>query len=81
MRGGIIMTLKKLTSPLVEVDPEIMEVIRELARLGHRALIVGGAVRDALLKIEPKDIDIEVYHIKCLLNNNIYVLFLAGLIV
>ena len=57
------MTMKNLMSPLFEVDAEIMRVIHELVRLGHRSLIVGGAVRDALLKIEPKDIDIEVYQI------------------
>jgi len=31
---------------------------------GGRALIVGGAIRDALMVIDPKDIDIEVYGIE-----------------
>jgi tRNA nucleotidyltransferase (CCA-adding enzyme) len=38
-------------------------IIRDLRAAGFRALIAGGAVRDALLGIEPKDIDIEVYGI------------------
>ena len=35
--------------------------MRELDAAGFRALIVGGAVRDALLGLDPKDFDIEVY--------------------
>ena len=64
------MTMKNLKSPLFEIDPEIMKVVHELTRLGHKSLTVGGAVRDAMLKIEPKDIDIEVYHINyCTLDS------------
>jgi len=37
--------------------------IRELNTLGHIPLIVGGAVRDSILDIPCKDIDIEVYHV------------------
>src|ERR1700687_5832881 len=36
---------------------------RELDAAGYRAMVVGGAVRDALLGGEPKDFDIEVYGI------------------
>ncbi len=39
------------------------EIIRDLDSRGFRALIVGGAVRDALLGGDPKDFDIEVYGI------------------
>jgi tRNA nucleotidyltransferase (CCA-adding enzyme) len=48
----------KLTLP-----PGREEIIRDLRSEGYRALIVGGAVRDALLGLEPKDFDIEVYGI------------------
>jgi len=37
--------------------------VRALAAAGYRAVVVGGAVRDALLGLEPKDFDIEVYGI------------------
>jgi tRNA nucleotidyltransferase (CCA-adding enzyme) len=39
----------------------LAEILRDLRAAGFRALIVGGAVRDALLGIEPKDFDVEVY--------------------
>lgn len=39
----------------------IGHTIRELRVAGHRAVVVGGAVRDAMLGIEPKDFDVEVY--------------------
>jgi len=42
---------------------KIMPVIEELDRLGFKSLVVGGAVRDSLMDVEPKDIDIEVYGI------------------
>jgi tRNA nucleotidyltransferase (CCA-adding enzyme) len=37
------------------------QIVRELHAAGYRALVVGGAVRDALLGGQPKDFDIEVY--------------------
>lgn len=48
---------------LIRLEPKILEIIQELNNRGNLSLVVGGAVRDALLKIEPKDIDIEVYGI------------------
>jgi tRNA nucleotidyltransferase (CCA-adding enzyme) len=39
------------------------EVVRDLHTAGFRAVVVGGAVRDALLGLQPKDFDIEVYGI------------------
>lgn len=41
----------------------VAETIRALRASGHRAVVVGGAVRDALLGMEPKDFDVEVYGI------------------
>ena len=37
------------------------QIVRELHAAGYRAVVVGGAVRDALLGGQPKDFDIEVY--------------------
>jgi len=48
---------------LITLEPKVLEIIQELNNKGNLVLIVGGAVRDAILGIEPKDIDIEVYGI------------------
>src|ERR1700759_3752035 len=40
------------------IDPQALEIVRELQRGGHRAYLVGGCVRDLLLGITPKDFDI-----------------------
>jgi tRNA nucleotidyltransferase (CCA-adding enzyme) len=48
---------------LLTLPSPLEEILRDLNAGGFRALIVGGAVRDALLGIEPKDFDIEVYGI------------------
>lgn len=42
--------------------PGIARALAHAARdMGGRAIIVGGAVRDAMLGFEPKDLDLEVY--------------------
>ncbi|MEI9811783.1 MAG: CCA tRNA nucleotidyltransferase [Acidobacteriota bacterium] len=41
----------------------VEQIVRELRAAGHRSVVVGGAVRDALLGHAPKDIDVEVYGI------------------
>lgn len=43
------------------IDPRILDIAEEIKREGGRALIVGGFVRDRLLGIESKDVDIEVF--------------------
>ncbi len=48
---------------MLDLSPAIERLVRDLRTAGFRALIAGGAVRDALLGHEPKDIDIEVYGI------------------
>ena len=48
---------------MLDLSPALDRIVRELHASGHRALIAGGAVRDALLGHDPKDIDIEVYGI------------------
>jgi tRNA nucleotidyltransferase (CCA-adding enzyme) len=46
---------------LLEVPPQLETVLRDLDAAGFRAILVGGAVRDALLGIPAKDFDVEVY--------------------
>ena len=43
------------------LPPELERIVRALDASGFRALIAGGAVRDHLLGLEPKDFDVEVY--------------------
>ncbi len=45
------------------LPPLVGEIVRELHAAGHRAVVVGGAVRDTLLGLAPKDFDVEVYGI------------------
>ncbi len=46
------------------VLPGLVEtIVRELRVAGHRAVVVGGAVRDTLLGLDAKDFDVEVYGI------------------
>jgi len=45
----------------LELPVLLDQIVRELHAAGYRALVVGGAVRDALLGGKPKDFDIEVY--------------------
>lgn len=43
--------------------PRIASIVERLAQSGGRALLVGGAVRDAVIGVAVKDIDIEVHGI------------------
>ena len=43
------------------LPPLLDQIARELRAAGYRSVVVGGAVRDALLGGQPKDFDIEVY--------------------
>ena len=47
----------------IRMSATLDNILRTLASYGKRALIVGGAVRDAIQGYEPKDIDIEIYNI------------------
>ena len=42
-----------------DIDPNALRVIKELQKAGHTTYLVGGAVRDLLLNIKPKDFDIS----------------------
>ena len=50
--------IQKLPIPLPDY---VSGILSDISNAGGRALIVGGAVRDSLLGISPKDIDFEVY--------------------
>lgn len=47
----------------IALPTPIEQIVRELRAVGHRAVVVGGAVRDAMFGIQPKDFDVEVYGI------------------
>lgn len=47
-----------MTNAPLHVDTEVKTILETLQRNGYEAYIVGGAVRDLLLGIEPKDYDI-----------------------
>src|SRR5712692_9969835 len=48
---------------MIHLPPALDAAVRALAAQGYRAVVVGGAVRDALLGLRPKDFDFEVYGI------------------
>jgi len=57
-------TNQEVTLPEIELIPApVMETCRDLDQLGGTAYLVGGAVRDLMLGVAPKDFDIEVYGI------------------
>jgi len=41
------------------IDPDALDIIFQLQEHGHEAFLVGGGVRDLLLKKQPKDFDIS----------------------
>ncbi len=51
---------KKLQKLLTQYD-QAQSIVQDIARNGGRVLLVGGAVRDLLLGLEIKDLDIEVH--------------------
>lgn len=57
---GVFKTMKREREPLLTLDEEVLELFENLSSIG-RPLIVGGAVRDAVLGMKPSDIDIEVH--------------------
>src|ERR1035437_9187024 len=52
-----------MNKQLIELEDIMVNILFLLNKKGHQCLIVGGCIRDAVLGIEPKDIDIEVYKI------------------
>ena len=55
-RSGVYVS--ELNLPINETLHAILEDLRSQ---GFKALVVGGAVRDAVMGVVPKDIDVEVY--------------------
>lgn len=45
--------------PLEKIDPHVILIIQKLKEAGHTAYLVGGGVRDLLLKQRPKDFDVS----------------------
>ncbi len=56
--GCLMIVVMRIVLPTV-----IEEIVREMHAAGYGAVVVGGAVRDAMLGLAPKDFDIEVYGI------------------
>ena len=42
---------------------KILPALEAIKKIGGKPLIVGGFVRDSILKLPSKDLDIEVYHV------------------
>jgi len=53
-------TLTRIGGSARPVDDRLLEIARAVERAGGRALVVGGYVRDQLLGIASKDVDVEV---------------------
>jgi len=47
----------------IKLPSYVYSILTDINNKGGRALIVGGAVRDAILGASPKDIDFEVYNV------------------
>src|SRR5258708_10209086 len=47
----------------VPTPPGLLSILGQLTAAGFTCLVVGGAVRDSLLGVEPVDFDVEVYGI------------------
>jgi tRNA nucleotidyltransferase (CCA-adding enzyme) len=54
---------KRADLDLALCKPQILQIAHLAAQMGGQAFLVGGCVRDILLGIPPKDIDIEIFHI------------------
>src|SRR5215813_3155360 len=48
---------------MVELPEKVSSLALAIQEAGGRALLVGGCVRDELMGVQPKDWDLEVYHL------------------
>lgn len=48
----------------IDIEVLVTDIAKQVCRLGGKAYYVGGYVRDRLLNIESKDIDIEIHKLK-----------------
>lgn len=55
--------LQKNIKNILNTNTSLENIITELTKQGARVLLVGGAVRDLLLGLPVKDLDIEVYNL------------------
>ena len=62
--NAFLVGVERCRPDLIALDGELAvlgEVVALLTQAGGRPLVVGGSVRDALMGVVPKDLDIEVY--------------------
>ncbi len=73
----IVYPKEKHQIPLSHVDPEACYVMQKLRAAGYTAYLVGGGVRDLLLKQKPKDFDISTSarpeEVKAIFRNSILI--------
>jgi len=50
-----------MSSILDRMNPQVLKLAEAVRNAGGRAMLVGGCVRDRLIGIESKDLDVEVY--------------------
>lgn len=67
--------IEHLLSEVLEKNPLIKEITEQISKQKGKAILVGGAVRDLLLNIFVKDLDIEVYGLQPNQLENILKLF------
>lgn len=58
VKAAVIYTETEHCINRADIDPDALRVLKQLKSYGFEAYIVGGAVRDLLLKKEPKDFDL-----------------------
>ena len=58
VKAAVIYTETEHCINKADIDPDALRVLKQLKSYGFEAFIVGGAVRDLLLKKEPKDFDL-----------------------
>ncbi|RTL07106.1 CCA tRNA nucleotidyltransferase [Candidatus Dependentiae bacterium] len=54
--------IKQAIKQFYQTDSVLPLIIEAITKAGGKALLVGGAVRDAFLNVVSKDFDIEIYH-------------------
>jgi tRNA nucleotidyltransferase (CCA-adding enzyme) len=57
-------TCSRALNEVADLPLRIVDLSRAIKDAGGRAMLNGGCVRDALMGLEPKDWDIEVYHLE-----------------
>jgi tRNA nucleotidyltransferase (CCA-adding enzyme) len=63
VRAAVTTESEQKTDLPIDVPPDVIDVLKAINKEGGLGIVVGGAVRDAILGKVGKDIDIEVYNI------------------